>query len=306
MAGYFADDSMAVRVMSKRAVGFTYGLRALVVGAANPRLYVGTSNHTEHRATPYNRLAITGRLFEAVFLGTKDEADRALEFTRRKHAKVVGVLDEPAGTHCPAGTPYSALDPHLMYMTMAFTFDSVEAMHDLLVRPLRPAEREALWQDFVSWGELFGMPRSAAPASYRQFRSSFDAYLDSDELFLTDEAKLVGAYLSGSKRPGLPVQPWPAQQVLSLVVQGSLPPRIRHMYGLRWTPVHEAAFRSAVRAVRSAHARPLHGLPAPLRPLLHGTSSVGYQQAARLERNHLRHGRPSMPGVSPVSPLVRR
>jgi len=37
--GYFAPDSVAVRVMSNRAVGLTYGQRALFVGALNPRLY---------------------------------------------------------------------------------------------------------------------------------------------------------------------------------------------------------------------------------------------------------------------------
>ncbi len=69
--GYFSDDSMIRRVMRKRAVGLTYGQRALVVGAVNPLLYVGTAEHTEHRTTPYTRLAITGRLFEAVALGTR-------------------------------------------------------------------------------------------------------------------------------------------------------------------------------------------------------------------------------------------
>src|SRR5882757_6310728 len=116
MAGYFGSESMAVRVMSNRAVGLTYGQRALVIGGIHPRLSVGTIAHTAHRNTPYNRLMLTARLFEAVFLGDKEEADRALEFTRRRHASVVGVLPDDAGPLSPVGTPYSANDPHLMYM----------------------------------------------------------------------------------------------------------------------------------------------------------------------------------------------
>lgn len=137
--GYFSDDSMIRRVMRKRAVGLTYGLRALVIGAVHPLLFVGTAENTAHRATPYTRLALTGRLFEAVFLGDKDEADRALAFTRKRHLPVDGVLPEDAGPHHPAGSHYSALDPHLMFMTMAFTADSAEVMHDLLVRKLTRA-----------------------------------------------------------------------------------------------------------------------------------------------------------------------
>ncbi|MGY2063872.1 oxygenase MpaB family protein, partial [Nocardia gipuzkoensis] len=161
------------------------------------------------------------------------------------------------GTHHPAGSPYSAHDPHLMFMTMAFTFDSAEVMHDLLVRRLTSAEREDLYQDYVRWAELFGMPRSAAPADYREFRRDFDDYLASDELFLTDEARLVGGYLAGTRIPNR--LPMPLQQVTTgvyLLVQGSLPPRIRQMYGIRWGVREELSYRGLAQAVRTAHIAP--------------------------------------------------
>ncbi|MFL6171812.1 MAG: oxygenase MpaB family protein, partial [Marmoricola sp.] len=68
MSGYFAEQSIAVRALRKRAVGLTYGQRALVVGATHPVLFLGTAQHTSHRETPWTRLALTARLFEAVFL----------------------------------------------------------------------------------------------------------------------------------------------------------------------------------------------------------------------------------------------
>ncbi len=299
MPGYFPSDSMAVRVMSNRAVGLTYGQRALVIGAVHPRLYVGTVQHTRHRETPYNRLMLTARLFETVFLGTRDQADRALEFTRRKHRTVTGVLPEAAGPHHPAGTPYSAVDPHLMYMTMAFTFDSVDRMQELLVRRLSPDEREALWQDFVRWGELFGMPRSAAPKTYPQFRASFDDYLASDELFLTDEARIVGSYLAGAKRGDYDTTPplRPLFRAMDLVVKGSLPERIRCMYRFRWTPAHEIAFRTAVQGARTLYLRPPRFAPRPLSPIAKGSNGELFKIVARAERWHLKRGRLSMPDV---------
>ncbi|MBF6179771.1 oxygenase MpaB family protein [Nocardia otitidiscaviarum] len=303
--GYFSDDSMIRRVMRKRAVGLTYGQRALVIGAVNPLLYVGTAENTQHRTTPYTRLALTGRLFEAVFLGSKAEADRALSFTRKRHAPVSGGLPEAAGDKHPAGARYSARDPHLMYMTMAFTFDSAEVMHDLLVRRLTATEREGLYQDYVRWGELFGMPRSAAPADYREFRRSFDAYLASDELYLTDEAQLVGSYLMGQRVAyPLPVPFQSAASGFSLLVQGSLPPRVREMYEVRWGLPEEVAFRGLTRAVRTAHiAPPL--VPAPLRGPLSGPSHPLYRLLTRREQQLVNSGRPSMPGVDP-RPLAAR
>ncbi|MQY24286.1 oxygenase MpaB family protein [Nocardia macrotermitis] len=300
-SGYFADDSMIRRVMRKRAVGLTYGQRALVVGAVNPLLYVGTAEHTAHRATPYTRLAITGRLFEAVALGTRAEADRARSYTDKKHAKVHGELPEDAGAHHPAGTAYSAHDPHLMFMTMAFTFDSAEVMHDLLVRRLTATEREDLYQDYVYWGELFGMPPGAAPASYPEFRDYFDGYLASEELHLTEEARLVGSYLAG-QQIAYPL-PLPLNQVVNsvhLLVQGSLPTRIREMYGIRWGRREEMGFRALSRAVRTAHTS------VPLTPrVLHGTlagpSAPVYRMLGRREQELVGSGRPSMPGVDPRS-----
>ena len=298
--GYFPADSMAVHVMSNRAVGLTYGQRALVIGAVHPRLYVGTVQHTKHRDTPYSRLMLTARLFETVFLGTKGEADRALAFTRHKHESVVGTMPQDAGAHYPAGTPYSALDPHLMYMTMAFTFDSVDVMQNLLVRRLSAAEREALWQDFVRWGELFGMPRSAAPASYPEFRESFEAYLNSDKPYLTDEARLVGSYLAGVKRGDYDATPplRPLFRTMDLLVKGSLPPRVRALYGFPWTPAHQVAFRAAVHGARTIYVRPPRFLPRPLEPITRGSNRQLFRIIARAERWHLKHGRLSMPEVA--------
>ena len=297
MPGYFPADSMAVQVMSNRAVGLTYGQRALVIGALHPQLFVGTVESTAHRETPYNRLMLTARLFETVFLGTKEEADRAREFTRRKHQAVNGTLPEDAGLHYPAGTRYSASDPHQMYMTMAFAFDSAHYMQNLLVRRLEPDESERLWQDFVRWAELFGMPRSAAPGSYPEFRADYDGYLASDKLFLSDQARLVGSYLAGAKRGDYDVAPplRPLFRTIDLVVKGSLPRRIRQMYGFAWTPAHRLAFRAVVQGTRALYLEPPRFVPRPLDAVLHGSNRGPFKIIAATERRQLRRGRYSMP-----------
>ena len=298
--GYFAPDSVAVRVMSNRAVGLTYGQRALIVGALNPRLYLGTMAHTHHRDTPYRRLMLTARLFETVFLGDRAEADRALAFTRRRHAPVAGRLTQDAGPHHPAGTEYSAADPHLMFMTMAFAFDSVQAMQELLVRPLTGAEREQLYQDFVRWGELFGMPGSAAPADYPTFRAGFDAYLASDEVYLTDEARVVGSYLAGAKRGDYDVSLAlrPLFRAMDVVVKGSLPARVRTLYGFGWTARDRVSFPAVVSGTRALYRRPPRLAPRPLAPVIKGRNGELFKLVARTERRQLARGRLSMPEVA--------
>lgn len=294
--GYFHPRSMAYRAMSARAVAVTYGQRALTVGALHPRLYLGTTQQTSHRETPYTRLGLTARLFEAVFLGTREEADRALRFTAKRHAPVRGTTDTDGGPAHPKGSPYSAADPGLMWWTAAFTLDSVETMYDLLVRRMSDSEREDLFEGFVQWATLFGMDPSAAPASYADFRSPMDAFIASDEPFLTDEARLVGHYISGYNTPNpQPMLVRPGFVALTNVVVGSMPARVRDLYEFSWTPADEVAYQTVTRAIRLAHLRvPVIGG----NPLLSGRTEGFFKQAQAAEKYNLKRGRPSMPGVS--------
>lgn len=300
--GYFPAGSMAVRALRQRAVGLTYGQRALVVGATHPVLFVGTAQHTSHRETPWTRLALTARLFESVFLGSRAEADKALAFTARRHAAVVGVTSVDGGPHAPAGTPYDAARGDLMWMTAAFTLDSVEVMHDLMIRRLTTGEREALLGDFIDWACLFGMPRDAAPTSYDAFRSRMDERLVNGEAFLTDEARLVGSYLAGVAGYPLPGPAAIGSAALATVVVGSLPESVRALYRLGWNPAQDAAFGAITLASRTAHQR----VPLLARtPLLRGPSRDSYRSVAATERRQLRRGEVSMPGVSDVEAPYR-
>ena len=297
MSGYFAADSMVVRAMRQRAVGLTWGQRALVIGGLHPRLFVGTAQHTAHRATPYTRLALTARLMETVFLGTTEEADRALAFTAKRHVPVEGAMEVPGGPAHPAGSPYSAADPGLMWWTAAFALDSVEFMYDALVRPLRPEEREELFDGFVTWAGLFGMPASAAPASYPDFRRRFDAWLSSDEPHLVDEARLVGRHIAGTAGYHLPGGS-PTSETLRTVVQGSLPALVREHYGIPWSAAAERRWRAVRTASRLAHGR--LSLLGPT-PLLRGRSEHFYKVVQQGEQSLVRRGGVSIPGVSDVS-----
>ena len=112
MSGYFAPDSMVVRALSARAVGLTYGQRALVIGALHPRLFVGTAQHTSHRESPYTRLGLTARLFEPVFLGSTEEADRALAFAAKRHAtRRRGRWESTAAPRTPPALPTARPTP---------------------------------------------------------------------------------------------------------------------------------------------------------------------------------------------------
>jgi uncharacterized protein (DUF2236 family) len=281
--GYFPRGRSTLRMVhEERAVGLMYGQRALCIGALKPLNYVGTSEHTRDKLTPFRRITHTGAMFETVFFGTRAEADRVLGGVHHMHERVIGALSEDAGSHYPAGTPYSALDPELMLWTVAVIADSAQWCYEHLVRPLTGEEREALWRDYIRFAELFHAPRESLPPTHAAFRAWYERQLAGPDLFLTEEARYMGhasAFripMSGSRLL--------AKRAHDLVLLGSLPPRVRELYGLRYTPAHAAAFHAALAAARLT--RPL--LPSSL---ARGSCIPDLQGVAAVERSRIERGK---------------
>ncbi len=283
--GYFPrGSSMLRRVHEERLVGLFYGQRALCIGALAPLNYVGTNEHTAAKKTPFKRLVHTANWFEAIMLGSRAEADRVLAGVHKMHSRVHGTLPQQVGPH-PAGTPYDAFDGELMLWTAAVMMDSAECFYDLFIERLRDEEREALWQDYISFAVLFGMPRDAAPATYPEFRAYYDGFLASPEVWLTDAARYTGHAIAFEIPMAAHAQPF--KRLHDLIMLGSLPPRVRRMYELRWTPAHAHAFTTAVRALRGARR------VAP-RSMTHGRNTRLFDGIAETEAWRIAHGRPTV------------
>ena len=282
--GYFpSGESVLRRVQGERAVGLLYGQRALIMGALDARNYVGTAEHSRYRDLPFKRLAATAKMFETVFFGTRAEADKVLSVVHRMHAAVEGELQEDAGPRHPAGTSYSAHDPELMLWTIAVAADSGAYFYDRLVRTMSGEEKNRYWADWVRFGELFGMPAAVAPVGWSAFRSYMEGRLASDEMHLTEEARLTGhgvAFRIPFGAPGVL-----ARDVHNLVILGSLPPVVREHYGLPWSRRRQLAFDATCRTLK---------LGRPLSPgsVARGSCAVRYDGVAKLESKLAKQGRP--------------
>jgi uncharacterized protein (DUF2236 family) len=141
----------------------------------------------------------------------------------------------------------------------------------------------------VRFGELFGMPREAAPASYRDFRAYWRDIWNGDELHLTDEAREVA--LAIAFEIPMPRYLHPSRRVHNLVLAGTLPPHVRNLFGVDWSPVHEAAFRSVVRGLRGAR-------PVTPKRIRRGGNTASFEMVARTERDLVASGRATLPPVA--------
>lgn len=279
---------MARRVHGERSVGLLYGQRALLIGALEPLTYTGTMLSTTAGDHPFTRLARTAKIQETVFLGTKAEADKALAAVHRLHGRIKGELPEAAGAH-PAGAAYSAFDPELMLWTLAVIADSGRAMYETMVRPLNDEEREALWQDYVRFGELFELPREAMPATYPEFAAWWEGKLASPDLHATDHA-LEMAPLVAFEQP-VPRSARGNIAVQNLVIKGTLPPRVREIFGIPWSASHEAAYQAAAAAHRRAR-------PAFPRRMRRGRNDYFFDVVTQMEKRRGGTPTPSVEGAA--------
>ena len=154
---YFTDDSMVRRVHREFVVGLA-GPRTLLLQATHPVAFAGFFAHTGALDEPYERLARTAQVMDAITFGPRAAADRMTRRVRAMHRRVRGELAEPAGRF-PAGTPYAADDPELLLWILAAIVDSSLLVYGKYVRRLSRDERAAYWQDYKVIGRQFGLTR---------------------------------------------------------------------------------------------------------------------------------------------------
>jgi uncharacterized protein (DUF2236 family) len=100
-------------------------------------------------------------------------------------------------------------------------------------------------------------------------------------MYLTPDAREIG-YATAFEIP-LPRLRAPAKAVHDLIMLGSIPPRVRELYGLEWSPAKAAAFRATVAALRGAR---------PVTPgaIKRGWNTGSFRLVARTERRRLERG----------------
>jgi uncharacterized protein (DUF2236 family) len=225
----FAADSTIRRVHSE-GVLLLGGGRAVLMQIAHPLVAQGVADHSSFRDRPFERLLRTLRPTLALVFGTQTELDEAARSVNAIHERVVG-------------EGYQARDPELLFWVLATLIDTTLELHARFLRPLRPDEGEAYYQDMLTVGDLLGINRQSAPADLRAFRGYVDGMVAS--LAVTDTARAIARdVLRGS--PRLSPAFWPLREVTA----GLLPERLRGEYGLSWGPGRERVLRSVEKGSR--------------------------------------------------------
>lgn len=254
-AGLFGPASASWKI-GREAIIFLGGGRAALLQLAHPFVAYGVDQHSATRTDPLGRFI---RTFENVFDMFFGDLDTAIASARRVHAihrRVKGVIPEAAGD-LAAGSKYDANDEEALFWVHATLVDTALLVHDLVVRPLSPSEKDAYYQESKRFAGLFGIGEHVMPPDYPAFERYNERMWESARLTVTRPALETARFLQRPPHPAMgPLWRWYMR-----MTAGLLPPRIRAQFELDFGPSDQAAFETSLRALRAVH--PL--LPSRLR-----------------------------------------
>jgi uncharacterized protein (DUF2236 family) len=264
---YFGPRSMIRQVMGERAVVLS-GSRALLMQAAHPLAVGGLLAHSDSLDVPYERLARTALVLDAITFGSRADADRMTAKVRAMHRRVRGRLPEPVGIFA-AGTPYRADDPELLMWILYTLVDSAALLYTTYVDDLTTLQRAALWEDYKVVGELFGLRRAQMPETLEDLHDYGVGMLTGGRLCVGDWARRRAKQIVLD--PPVPTVARPLLETVNFITIALLPAEIRRQYG--FSPLLPVLARKAL--VQSGAVAIRHGL-LPLLP-----STVRQMPAAR-------------------------
>jgi uncharacterized protein (DUF2236 family) len=204
--------------------------------AAHPLVIAGARESGFYQVDPWKRLERTLSLTYSITFGTREEARDAAERINAVHRTVRGV--DPV-----TGLGYDALDPDLLLWVHACLVDSALLFEQLTVGRLDDAGRQRFHQEQMVGAELLHLPRERIPPTVEGLRDYISDVVESGILRVTDASRAVADLFWNPP----PEANWrPVLKAVARWAFGTLPPRLRSEYGVRWNPAKEAALRSSL------------------------------------------------------------
>jgi uncharacterized protein (DUF2236 family) len=239
--GLFGPDSVSWRVHRETTVLFG-GARALLMQAAHPLVIAGARESGFYERNPWKRLERTLLLTYTITFGSRDEALRAADRINEVHRRVHGI--DPV-----TGRPYDALDPDLLLWVHACLVDSALLFERRTVGRLTDEERQRFHEEQLAAAELLELPRDRVPPTVAGLRAHIEEVVAGGELMVTDASLRVADLF---RRPP-PEADWrPVLRAVAWWGFGTLPPKLRAMYGVRWGRLQEVRLEASLAVLKVA------------------------------------------------------
>lgn len=232
-AGFFGPGSLAWRLSREMVLGLVV-LRALFLQVAHPKVAQGVGEHSDFRRRPFARAYATLKAQQRIVFGSCAESIDALMRIYARHVAVTGQTKQGA---------YEANDPALLFWVYATLIDSMFFAYRTFLPDLTRAEWDLFYEEGKLFARLIGIPDGQVPPRLADFNAWMQATVASDEITVSPLGREIGAsLLSMPLRLAAPLN--------SFLVGGTLPPKLRGQFGVRWSQRRQKAFNAFASVVR--------------------------------------------------------
>jgi uncharacterized protein (DUF2236 family) len=228
-AGFFGPGSVAWRLNGEAVLGLVV-LRALFLQVAHPKVAQGVADHSDFRHRPFERALATFKAQQRIVFGTCEESIDALMRIYARHVSV-------------RGEDYEANDPTLLFWVYATLIDSMFFAYRTFLPDLSAADSARFYEEGKLFAKLIGIADNEVPAKLADFEGWMQAKLASDEITVSPAGYEVGQSL-------LRMPIGAAKPLTGFIAAGTLPPKLREEFGLRWSAKRQWLFDRLAATVR--------------------------------------------------------
>ena len=243
--------SMTLADVAPESVLLAGAGRAILLQLAHPAVGHGVARHSNFVNDPLKRFHGTLAYIYALSNGTADQRKTVQKQVQRAHLPVKAA----ASGHVPA---YNAADPQLQLWVAATLYESACQTYDVVFPALAASDAESVYRSYAVLGTALGMPAELWPRSRADFAVYWEEQLA--QLYVDDTVRAVAAELLAARNA-----PWwirAAMPLARFLTAGMLPPDVRQMYALPWSPRSDRLlglfFRGATKLVPLVPAKVRH------------------------------------------------
>ncbi len=247
-------ESITWRVASDARLTFAM-LYPLLLQVSHPTVGAGVRDYSDFERYPWERLLATVDYVSLLVYGGRDAVPAGRRL-RAAHRRLSGVRED--------GKPYHALEADAYAWVHATLLETYVAGTQQFGVGLDPGQLEAFYREYRGLGRLIGVRERDLPANWDGFRRYFDNTVR-DELVHTEAVDQVLRAARRLPAPQmslrvsqmrLPTPLWrairiPAGRAAWIGGVGLMDPSLRHRFGIRWSRVDEAQFRTMGAAFRA-------------------------------------------------------
>lgn len=245
--GFFGPESILWKIMRFNYPWLIGASRMLTLQSIHIWMTQAGSDFSYGFKYPMKRAVNTFMMMSQIIFGDKETALKTAATIRNIHNQIEGKLQ--SARHPFPDNHYQANDANALLWVHATLWETTVLTYELIYSPLKPSEKDKLYEELVLLGMLFGIPKDTMPKDWQEFLEYNQAIYDSKILSGEGNSKKMARYFLDELDSTMPKVFSPFFFFLREFTISTLPEQIRVKMALNYNSMAAKVFLRAMKIV---------------------------------------------------------